>query len=332
MIKIGINGIGRIGKYVLKFLISKNVKPEWINDSVGNIEIHRHLLEFDTVHGKWNADFSNNATTISIDESKLLFTGYNKIEELKLDGIDIILDCTGVYKSQQKLKPYFDKGVKKVIVSAPIKEKEVANLVYGVNHEVYNPKTHKVITAASCTTNCLAPIIEVIHNNIGIIHGSVTTIHNTTNSQTLVDRPGKDLRRSRSSLNSMIPTTTGSASAISLIYPELKGKLNGHAVRVPLLNSSLTDCVFEVKRDTSESEVNNLFKEASKSYLKDILGYEEAQLVSADFVNDERSAVVDAYSTMVINKRQLKVYAWYDNEIAYAKRMVDIFEFVSSSI
>ncbi|MDC3176477.1 ArsJ-associated glyceraldehyde-3-phosphate dehydrogenase [Alphaproteobacteria bacterium] len=332
MIKIGINGIGRIGKYVLKFLISKNVKPEWINDSVGNIEIHRHLLEFDTVHGKWNADFSNNATTISIDESKLLFTGYNKIEELKLDGIDIILDCTGVYKSQQKLKPYFDKGVKKVIVSAPIKEKEVANLVYGVNHEVYNPKTHKVITAASCTTNCLAPIIKVIHSNIGIIHGSITTIHNATNSQTLVDRPGKDLRRSRSSLNSMIPTTTGSASAISLIYPELKGKLNGHAVRVPLLNSSLTDCVFEVKRDTSESEVNNLFKEASKSYLKDILGYEEAQLVSADFVNDERSAVVDAYSTMVINKRQLKVYAWYDNEIAYAKRMVDILEYISASL
>ena len=332
MIKFGINGIGRIGKYVLKFLLSKNIKPEWINDSAGNIEIHRHLLEFDTVHGKWNADFSNNATTISIDDKKLLFTSYNKIEELKLDGIDIVLDCTGVYKSQDKLKLYFDKGVKKVIVSAPIKEKEVANLVSGINHKVYNPKTHKVITAASCTTNCLAPIIEVIHNNIGIIHGSITTIHNTTNSQTLVDRPGKDLRRSRSSLNSLIPTTTGSASAIALIYPDLKGKLNGHAVRVPLLNSSLTDCVFEVKRDTSKLEANNLFKEASESYLKDILGYEEAQLVSADYVNDDRSAVVDASSTMVINKRQLKVYAWYDNEIAYAKRMVDIFEFVSSCI
>ena len=332
MVKFGINGIGRIVKYVLKFLLSKNIKPEWINDSAGNIEIHRHLLEFDTVHGKWNADFSNNATTISIDDKKLLFTSYNKIEELKLDGIDIVLDCTGVYKSQEKLKPYFDKGVKKVIVSAPIKEKEVANLVYGINHEAYNPKTHKVITAASCTTNCLAPIIEVIHNNVGIIHGSITTIHNTTNSQTLVDRPGKDLRRSRSSLNSLIPTTTGSASAIALIYPDLKGKLNGHAVRVPLLNSSLTDCVFEVKRDTSKLEANNLFKEASESYLKDILGYEEAQLVSADYVNDDRSAVVDASSTMVINKRQLKVYAWYDHEIAYAKRMVDIFEFVSSCI
>ena len=332
MATFGINGIGRIGKYVLKFLLSKNIKPEWINDSAGNIEIHRHLLEFDTVHGKWDANFSNNATTISIDEKKLLFTNYSKIEELKLDSVDVVLDCTGVYKSQEKLKPYFDKGVKKVIVSAPIKEKEVANLVYGVNHEVYNPKVHKVITAASCTTNCLAPIIKVIHCNIGIIHGSITTIHNTTNTQTLVDRPGKDLRRSRSSLNSMIPTTTGSASAISLIYPELKGKLNGHAVRVPLLNSSLTDCVFEVKRDTSKSKVNSLFKEASKSYLKDILGFEEAQLVSADYVNDERSAVVDADSTMVINKRQLKVYAWYDNEIAYAKRMVDICEYISASL
>ena len=250
MVKFGINGIGRIGKYVLKFLLSKNIKPEWINDSAGNIEIHRHLLEFDTVHGKWNADFSNNASTISIDDKKLLFTSYNKIEELKLDGIDIVLDCTGVYKSQDKLKLYFDKGVKKVIVSAPIKEKEVANLVYGINHKVYNPKTHKVITAASCTTNCLAPIIEVIHNNIGIIHGSITAIHNTTNSQTLVDRPGKDLRRSRSSLNSLIPTTTGSASAISLIYPDLKGKLNGHAVRVPLLNSSLTDLLSSFKKNS----------------------------------------------------------------------------------
>ena len=332
MTTFGINGIGRVGKYVLKFLLSNNIKPEWINDSAGNIQIHRHLLEFDTVHGKWDANFSNNDTTISIDDKKLLFTNYNKIEELRLDGIDIILDCTGVFKSQKKLETYFDKGVKKVIVSAPVKEKEVANLVYGVNPEAYNPKTHKVITAASCTTNCLAPIIKVIHSNIGIIHGSITTIHNATNSQTLVDRPGKDLRRSRSSLNSLIPTTTGSASAISLIYPDLKGKLNGHAVRVPLLNSSLTDCVFEVKRDTSTLEANNLFKEASESYLKDILGYEEAQLVSADYVNDERSAVVDASSTMVINKRQLKVYAWYDNEIAYAKRMVDICKYISASL
>lgn len=332
MTTYAINGIGRIGKYVLKFLLKKNLHIKWINDAVGTIKIHRHLLEFDSVHGRWHANFSNDDKKISINNVNLAFTNFSKVEDLDLDEIDVVIDCTGKFKSQEKLKKYFDGGVKKVIVSAPIMEKEVANLVYGVNHKTYDHSIHKIITAASCTTNCLAPIVKVIHDKIGIIHGSITTIHNVTNTQTIVDKPGKDPRRSRSSLNSLIPTTTGSATAISLIYPELKGKLNGHAVRVPLLNSSLTDCVFELKRNTTESEVNELFKIASQTYLKGILGYEEAPLVSADFVNDERSAVIDANSTMVINKKQLKVYAWYDNEIAYAKRVVDICELVSNSL
>ena len=329
---LAINGIGRIGKNVLKFLLEANMNVKLINDSIGNTDIHRHLLEFDSVHGRWKANFTNNKESISINNKRLTFTNFKKIEDLHLDNIDIVLDCTGAYKSYKKLEPYFDKGVKKVIVSAPVTDSRIANLVYGINHHIYDKLFHKIVTAASCTTNCLAPIIKVVHENIGIVHGSITTIHNVTNTQTIVDRPGKDFRRSRSSLNSLIPTTTGSANAISLIYPELKGRLNGHAVRVPLLNASLTDCVFELKKDTTESKVNKLFKEASETYLNGILGYETAQLVSADYLNDERSAIIDANSTMVVNKRQLKVYGWYDNEIAYAKRMVDICKLLSSKL
>ena len=332
MVNYAVNGIGRIGKFVLKFLLERNANVVCINDCVGDIQLHQHLLEFDSVHGRWKANFSCNKNTLTINNQKIVFTHFKEIEDLELDNVDVVLDCTGNFKSQKKLDPYFQKGIKKVIVSAPINEKEVVNLVYGVNQNIYNPSKDNIITAASCTTNCLAPVVKVIHDNLGILHGSVTTIHNVTNTQTIVDRPGKDYRRSRSSINSMIPTTTGSATAISLIYPDLKGKLNGHAVRIPLLNSSLTDCVFELKVNTSASEVNKLFRNASETYLKGILGYEETPLVSADYVNDDRSAIIDAKSTMVINNRQLKVYAWYDNEIAYSKRMVDICDFISSSL
>ncbi len=188
------------------------------------------------------------------------------------------------------------------------------------------------VTAASCTTNCLAPVVKVIHEGLGIRHGSMTTIHDVTNTQTIVDRPAKDLRRARSALNSLIPTTTGSATAITLIYPELTGRLNGHAVRVPLLNASLTDCVFEVERPTTVEEVNALFKAAAEGPLKDILGYEERPLVSADYVNDTRSSIVDALSTMVVNGTQVKVYAWYDNEMGYAHRLVDVARMVGASL
>ncbi|MEM9278380.1 MAG: ArsJ-associated glyceraldehyde-3-phosphate dehydrogenase, partial [Pseudomonadota bacterium] len=239
-------------------------------------------------------------------------------------GVDVVIDCTGAFKTEEKLQPYFDAGIKKVVVSAPVKDEGVANIVYGVNHNIYDPGQHKIITAASCTTNCLAPVVKVIHEGIGIKHGVITTIHDVTNTQTIVDRPAKDLRRARSALNSLIPTTTGSATAITLIYPELKGKLNGHAVRVPLLNSSLTDCVFEVERETTVEEVNAMFKAASEGELNGILGYEERPLVSADYTNDPRSSVIDAPSTMIVDGTQVKVYAWYDNEWGYANRLVDI--------
>ena len=235
-----------------------------------------------------------------------------------------------VNKSSKVLEKYFHAGVKKVLVSAPIDETNIANIVYGVNQFVYDPSKHRIITAASCTTNCIAPIIKVLHENFGIKHGSISTIHNLTNSQTLVDIPNVNLRRGRSAINNLIPTTTGSAKAISLIYPELKGKLNGHAIRVPLLNASLTDCVFEMKSDVTSLQINNLFKKASTNELKNILGYEERPLVSSDYINDPRSSIIDALSTIVINKRQLKVYAWYDNEWGYANRLFDILKLVSN--
>ena len=300
MTTYALNGLGRIGKLALKPLLERGAKIAWINDAVGDPEMHAHLLEFDTVHGRWKADFSYDADSVTIDGTRLPFIGTKNIDDLPLDGVDVVIDCTGFFKSEAKLAPYFEAGVKKVVVSAPVKDGNAANIVFGVNHDFYDAEQHRIVTAASCTTNCLAPVVKVIHENLGIKHGSITTIHDVTNTQTIVDKPAKDLRRARSALNSLIPTTTGSATAITLIYPELTGRLNGHAVRVPLLNASLTDCVFEVERDTTAEEVNALFKAASEGGLKDILGYEERPLVSTDYTSDERSSIVDALSLIHI--------------------------------
>lgn len=327
-----LNGLGRIGKLTLKPLLERGAKIAWINDAVGDPEMHAHLFEFDTVHGRWKANFAHDEGSVTIDGQRLPFIGTRDIAALPLEGVDVVIDCTGVFKTEAKLAPYFDAGVKKVVISAPVKDGDAANIVYGVNHDIYETDRHRIVTAASCTTNCLAPVVKVIHENLTIKHGSITTIHNVTNTQTIVDRPAKDLRRARSALNSLIPTTTGSATAITLIYPELTGRLNGHAVRVPLLNASLTDCVFEVEQETTAEEVNALFKAASEGPLKGILGYEERPLVSTDYTNDERSSIVDAPSTMVINGTQVKVYAWYDNEMGYAHRLVDVAYMVGDSL
>ncbi|MFA8387145.1 MAG: ArsJ-associated glyceraldehyde-3-phosphate dehydrogenase [Pelagibaca sp.] len=332
MTTYALNGLGRIGKLALRPLLERGAEIAWINDAVGDAAMHAHLLEFDTVHGRWNAAFSSDDESLTIDGTRLPFIGTKDLSALPLDGVDVVIDCTGVFKSEAKLAPYFEAGVKKVVVSAPVKDGQTANVVFGINDEVYDPAAHSIITAASCTTNCLAPVVKVIHENLGVRHGSITTIHDVTNTQTIVDRPAKDLRRARSALNSLIPTTTGSATAITLIYPELKGRLNGHAVRVPLLNASLTDCVFEVERETTAEEVNALFKAAAEGPLKGILGYEERPLVSADYTNDTRSGIVDAPSTMVINGTQVKIYAWYDNEMGYAHRLVDVAFMVGSSL
>ena len=332
MTTYALNGLGRIGKLALKPLLARGARIAWINDAVGDAAMHAHLLEFDTVHGRWAADFGHDAGGVTIDGVRLPFVGTRDLSALPLEGVDVVIDCTGVFKSEAALAPYFAAGVKKVVVSAPVKDGGAANIVYGVNHDTYDPATHRIVTAASCTTNCLAPVVKVIHEGLGIRHGSITTIHDVTNTQTIVDRPAKDLRRARSALNSLIPTTTGSATAITLIYPELKGRLNGHAVRVPLLNASITDCVFEVERPTTAEEINALFRAAAGGPLAGILGYEERPLVSADYVNDTRSGIVDAPSTMVVNGTQVKVYAWYDNEMGYAHRLVDVALMVGASL
>ncbi|OWU68816.1 glyceraldehyde-3-phosphate dehydrogenase [Roseovarius sp. 22II1-1F6A] len=325
MTTYALNGLGRMGKLALRPLLKRGAQIAWVNDAVGDPAMHAHLLEFDTVHGRWPATFSHDAESLTIDGTRLPVLQEKTLDALPLEGVDVVIDCTGKFKSEAALQPYFDAGVKKVIGSAPVKDGPTANIVMGVNDDSYDPTQHQIVTAASCTTNCLAPVVKVIHEALGIRHGMITTIHDVTNTQTIVDRPAKDLRRARSALNSLIPTTTGSATAITLIYPELKGKLNGHAVRVPLLNASLTDCVFEVERPTSVEEVNALFAAAAADGpLSGILGYETRPLVSCDYTNDPRSAIVDAPSTMVVDDTQVKIYAWYDNEWGYANRLVDV--------
>lgn len=332
MTTYAINGLGRMGKLALRPLLERGAKIAFLNDAVGDPEMHAHLLEFDTVHGRWPAAFSHDADSITINGFRLPVTCTRNLADLPLDGVDVVIDCTGAFKTAEKLAPYFAAGVQKVVVSAPVKEDEAANIVFGVNDQIYDAGKHRIVTAASCTTNCLAPVVKVVLDNFGIKHGSMTTIHDVTNTQTIVDRPAKDLRRARSALNSLIPTTTGSAKAITQIFPELTGKLNGHAVRVPLLNASLTDIVFELETETTAEEVNAAFKRAADGPLKGILGYEDRPLVSTDYTNDDRSAIVDALSTMVINGTQLKVYAWYDNEWGYAMRLADVALMVGKSL
>ena len=327
MPRIAINGLGRIGKLVLRDIIDTGVDGDIVllNDHVGDVEQHALLMEFDSVHGRWSTPVAASNGALELNGQRIRLMHEKTIEALPLAelGVDLVIDCTGVFKTGAKIAPYYASGVKKVVVSAPVKDGIALNLVYGVNHDIYDG-SQRLITAASCTTNCLAPIVKVIHENLCIKHGSITTIHDVTNTQTIVDRPAKDMRRARSALMNLVPTTTGSATAITLIYPELKGRLNGHAVRVPLLNASLTDCVFEVEQATNTEEVNGLFKAAAEGPLKGILGFETRPLVSCDYINDPRSSIIDGPSTMVINGTQVKIYAWYDNEWGYACRLADI--------
>lgn len=336
MNKIAINGLGRMGKLVLRSLIDEGIEADIVllNEPVGDAEMNAHLLEFDTVHGRWLADFAYTDTSLIIDGQNIRLSNVRSPAELPLKelGVDVVIDCSGQFKTAQKLQPYFDAGVKKVVVSAPVKDEEAANIVYGVNHDIYQPDSHRIITAASCTTNCIAPVVQVIRAHLGIRHASFTTIHDVTNTQTIIDRPAKDLRRARSALNSLIPTTTGSAKAITQIFPDLEGRINGHAVRVPLLNASLTDIVFEVARDTNAVEVNALLEAASQGALDGILGYEPRPLVSADYTNDTRSTIIDALSTVVTAGTQVKIYAWYDNEMGYAWRLADVARMVVNSL
>ena len=337
--RVGINGMGRIGRLALRAAMGAAHRPAddprqanrldvvHLNELKGGAAATAHLLAFDSIQGPWRTEIgAHEEHAISINQQLMTFSTHAAPGDIPWGdlGVDLVLECTGKFLTPETLQGHFDRGAKRVIVAAPVKVGNVLNVVVGVNQERYNPATDRIVTAASCTTNCLAPVVKVIQENLGIRHGQITTIHNPTNTNLVVDAPHKDLRRARSAMLSLAPTTTGSATAIALIYPELKGKLNGHAVRAPVLNASLTDCVFELQRSTTAEEVNALFAAAARGPLAGILGYEERPLVSADYAGDTRSSIVDALSTMVTDGTLLKVYAWYDNEMGYACRMVDL--------
>ena len=337
--RVGINGMGRIGRLALRAALGAAQRPAddpraanrldvvHLNELKGGAAATAHLLAFDSVQGRWREDIAAQGDhTVRIAHRELGFSSHATAGEVPWGdlGVDLVLECTGRFLTPETLQGHLDRGAKRVIVAAPVKVGGILNIVIGVNHPLYDPAQHRIVTAASCTTNCLAPVVKVVHEAIGIRHGQITTLHDPTNTNQVVDAPHKDLRRARSAMLSLAPTTTGSATAIALIYPELKGKLNGHAVRAPVLNASLTDCVFELKRETTADEVNRLFAAAAAGPLAGILGIEERPLVSADYAGDTRSAIVDALSTLVTDGTMLKVYAWYDNEMGYACRMVDL--------
>jgi len=328
--RIAINGFGRIGRLVFR---SAALWPEFdwvlVNDPKADAATCAHLLNFDSVQGRWSQEAVAEAdgSAFRVGGQRVAVSAYSKPGDVDwaARGVDIVLECSGRFRTPEDLAPYFERGVKNVIVAAPVKGGDALNIVMGVNDGLYDPAKHRLLTAASCTTNCLAPVVKVIHENLGIEHGAITTVHDATNTQTIIDAPHKDLRRARAAGLSLIPTTTGSATAIALIYPELAGRLNGHAVRVPLLTGSLTDCVFQVKRDTTVEEVNALLKTASETApLKGILGYETRPLVSIDFKGNPASGTIDALSTMVVNRRLVKLYVWYDNEWGYSNLMAEL--------
>ncbi|QOY62659.1 ArsJ-associated glyceraldehyde-3-phosphate dehydrogenase [Lysobacter sp. H21R4] len=325
-IKTGINGFGRMGRLTLRAAWD-NPALEFvqINDPAADAATLAHLLNFDSVHGRWTHEARHDGDALLIDGHRISLTRHKEIADTNWSGCDVVIEASGKFRKTAQLQPYLDQGVSRVVVTAPVKEAGVLDTVVGVNDYLFDPSVHRIVTAASCTTNCLAPVVKVIHEGLGIRHGSITTIHSLTNTQTIVDAAHKDLRRARSCGSSLIPTSTGSATAIAEIFPELKGRLDGLAVRVPLTNASLTDCVFEVARATTVEEVNGLLKAASEAgSLKNILGYEERPLVSIDYRTDPRSSIVDALSTRVINGTQVKIYAWYDNEWGYVNRTAEL--------
>lgn len=324
-IKVGINGFGRIGRLALRAAFDwPELEFVRINDVAGDTKTLAHLLEFDSIQGRWAHSVSVESESMVINGKKIAVTQQKEIQAVDWSDCDVVIEATGVHRKTSFLNQYLDQGVKRVVVSAPVKEQGIANIVVGVNDHIFDPQQHRIVTAASCTTNCIAPVVKVIHEKLGIEQSSFTTIHDLTNTQTILDAPHKDLRRARACGMSLIPTSTGSATAIVEIFPDLKGKINGHAVRVPLANASLTDIVFDVKRDTTVEEVNALLKEASQGQLQGILGFEEKPLVSIDYRGDQRSTIVDALSTMVVGARMVKIYAWYDNEMGYATRTAEL--------
>lgn len=331
-IRTGINGFGRMGRLTLRAAWGDpDIAFVRINDPGGDAVTFAHLLNFDSIHGRWAHEAVADGDAIAIDGVRIPLTRNREIAATDWSDCDVVIEASGKFRKPDVLQPYLDQGVKRVVVTAPVKSAGALDVVMGVNHHRFDPATHRIVSAASCTTNCLAPVVKAIHEGLGIRHGSLTTIHSLTNTQVIVDAPHKDLRRARACGSSLIPTSTGSATAIAEIFPELKGRLNGHAVRVPLTNASLTDCVFEVERATTVEEVNDLLRIAAEGELAGILGYETRPLVSIDFLHDPRSGIVDALSTMVTNGTQVKIYAWYDNEWGYVNRTAELVRLVGGA-
>jgi glyceraldehyde 3-phosphate dehydrogenase len=304
-----------------------------VNEISADAACSAHLLKFDSVHGRWDREVGAAEDALLIDGVRVGYSSEPTPGDVdwRALGVELVIESSGKFRTPETLQAYFDQGVRKVVVAAPVKE-QALNIVMGINDQLYDSAKHHLVTAASCTTNCLAPVVKVIHEGLGIRHGTMTTIHDITNTQTIIDKGHPDLRRARACSLSLIPTSTGSAKAITQIFPELTGRLDGLAVRVPLLNASLTDCVFEVERETSVAQVNGLLREAAEGPLQGILGYEERPLVSMDYKDDPRSSIVDALSTMVIDGTQVKVLAWYDNEVGYANRMLELARKVARSL
>ncbi|MEO5341436.1 MAG: ArsJ-associated glyceraldehyde-3-phosphate dehydrogenase [Magnetococcus sp. MYC-9] len=335
-IRVGINGFGRMGRLGLRAAWGRlpDLQFVHVNEILGDAACAAHLLKYDSVHGKWGHEVTTDGAGLLVDGQRIGYTMAKTPAEIDWQalGVDLVLECTGKFKTVAALQPYFERGVKKLVVSTPVKEAGVLNVVMGINDGLYDAGQHRIVTSASCTTNCLSPVVKVILENLGIRHATMTTIHDITNTQTIIDLGHKDLRRARANSLSLIPTTTGSARAIIEIFPQLKGKIDGIAVRVPLLNASLTDVVFEVERPTTVEEVNGFLKAAADGPLAGILGYETLPLVSIDYKTDPRSSIIDALSTMVIDGTQVKIFAWYDNEWGYVNRMVELAAKVARSL
>lgn len=329
-VKLGINGAGRIGKCVLRAaLLNPEVDVVAIND-VGDPEHLAVLIKYDSIHGNLKNDITVEGDYLVIDGKKIRL--FSEREPGKIDwssaGVEVVAECTGIFRSKEKTTPHLGGTVKKVIISAPAKEEDIT-IVMGVNEEKYNPATDNIISNASCTTNCLAPFTKVLLDNFGIKRGLMTTVHSYTNDQRLLDTPHSDLRRARAAAESIIPTTTGAAKAVALVIPELKGKLNGFALRVPTPNVSVTDLTVELEKPATKEEINAALRKAAEGELKGILGVSDLPLVSKDFNGDSRSSIVDADLTMVIEGNLAKVVSWYDNEWAYSCRMVDLAAYIA---
>lgn len=333
-IKIGINGFGRIGRMIFRASLDHpDVEVAAIND-LSDTQTTAHLLEYDSVHGQLKAEITVKDDRIMVDEKSLVVSAFKDPAQIPWSdsGVDIVCECTGLFRDRESASKHFDGGAKKVLISAPAGNPDIT-IVMGVNQTVYDPGGHHIISNASCTTNCLAPVAKVVMDNFGIISGMMTTIHAYTGDQRILDFPHKDLRRARAAGLSMIPTTTGAAKAVSLVLPELEGKLNGLSVRVPTPNVSLVDFVVNTqKKDLTQADVNTALENAANSNLKGILGFCDRPLVSIDFNSNPLSSIVDAGCTDVINGNLVKIFAWYDNEAGYSNRMIDLAEMVGKAL